>query len=413
MNEESLEFPKLRRMEAFPVKQQGQDFIALSDPEGLLREPVLLSPAGFFIASLCDGKRSVRDLQTAYVRRFGDIIPSSKIEEMLRQYDERLLLDSERYRSIKRRFDQEYLALPNRPMARAGGAYAAQPRQLLDQLSAILGQATGIEERDGLPAAVVAPHIDLARGARCYGEIYSLLFRSLQKRPPRGRPLVVILGTCHGEMEGPFALTSKNYLTPLGLVETDVVAAMELARAAGLEGMGDELSHRSEHSIEIQLPWLAALLGGTERFTALPVTCNSFMEAVSSRTSPAEDEAVGAFIGGLGELARSRPEVMLLASADLAHVGPRFGGRLPVDRPVMVSVGSKDREMLERVEAGDAEGFFSYVAAEGDARHICGLSPIYATVKVLEGPSRLVHYEQWVEPDGNSAVTFAALVSHE
>ncbi len=411
MSEPGLDYPKLRRLEAFPVKQQGQDFIALGDPEGFLREPVLLSPVTFFVASLCDGKRSVRDLQTAYVRRFGDIIPSSKIEEMLHQFDERLLLDTERYRSLKRRFDQEYLSLPNRPMTRAGGAYAAQPNELVNQIGSILALATGLDELDGLPRALVAPHIDLARGAKCYGEIYSVLFRSRRRRPAAGKPLVIILGTCHGEMEGPFALTSKNYLTPLGMVETDLAAAMELARAAGMDGMGDELSHRSEHSIEIQLPFLAALMGGVENFTALPITCNAFVEALESRTSPQEDAAVAAFTRALGELIASRSEVLLLASADLAHVGPRFGGRLPLDRSIMVSVGSKDREMLAKVEAGDAEGFFSYVAAEGDARHICGLSPIYAMAKTLYAPSRLVHYEQWVEPDGNSAVTFAGLVS--
>ena len=411
MTEPGLEHPKLRRLEPFPVKQQGQDFIALSDPEGYLRDAVLLSPVAFFVASLCNGQRSVRELQTAYVRQFGDIIPSSKIEEMLQQFDERLLLDTERYRSLKGRFDQEYLALPNRPMTRAGTAYAAQPRELLDELSSILSLAGGKEELDGMPRAVVAPHIDLARGARCYGEIYSLLFRSLRRRPPQERPLVVILGTCHGEMEGPFALTSKHYLTPLGLVETDLAAARELAQAADMDGLGDELSHRSEHSIEIQMPFLVALFGGPENFTALPVTCNAFMKSLESRTSPQEDTAIAAFTAALSGLVQSRQSVMLLASADLAHVGRRFGGRLPVDKPIMVSVGSKDKEMLSKVEEGDAEGFFAYVAAEGDARNICGLSPIYTLVKALGAPSRLVHYEQWVEPDGNSAVTFAALVS--
>ncbi len=409
MSEPGPDYPKLRRLEAFPVKQQGQDFIALADPEGFIREAVLLSPVGFFIASLCDGKRSVRDLQTAYVRRFGDIIPSAKIEEMLQQFDERLLLDTERYRSVKRRFDSEYMALPNRPMNRAGAAYAAQPRELLDQIGSILALATGREETDGLPRYAVAPHIDLARGARGYAEIYSLLFRAVRERPPQGKPLVVVLGTCHGEMEGPFALTSKHYLTPLGMVETDLAAAMELARAADMDGMGDELSHRLEHSIEIQMPFLVALFNGAENFTALPVTCNAFLGSLEARTSPQEDPAIASFTHALGELAASRPEVMVLASADLAHVGPRFGGRLPVDQARMVSVGVKDKEMLAHVEAGDAEGFFSYVAAEGDARHVCGLSPIYAATRAIEAPSRLLHYEQWVEPDGNSAVTFAAL----
>jgi hypothetical protein len=64
--------------------------------------------------------------------------------------------------------------------------------------------------------------------------------------------------------------------------------------------------------------------------------------------------------------------------------------------------------MLEPVLAADAGGFFASVASDGDARRICGLSPIYTLLRLLpQQPGRLLRYSQWPDPEG--AVTFCAV----
>lgn len=404
------EHPRLRRLEAFPARQQGKEVVALRDPEGYMRNLVVLQPPIYFIASLCDGTRSLRDIQAAYVRRFGDIITSDQVAAVIDELNRKMLLDSEEFRAYKRRLDEEYLSLPNRPMSSAGSAYAADPRALLQQIRSILMEAGDQEPLpDGLPVGVVAPHIDLDRGRDCYGKLYSLLAASSGGQAP---PLVVILGTCHGEMEGAFALTRKNYLTPFGLVETDVGLAEGIARAAGMDGLGDELSHRSEHSIEVQLPLLCVLFGGADRFRLLPITCNSFHPFISEGRSPSGDGEVSAFVSALkGLLSAMEGRLLFIASADLAHVGRRFGSLLPLDGVLLSSVIAKDKEMLREVEEGNAEGFYSYIASEGDSRHVCGLPPIYALTKALDGrKGRLVDHCHWFDPQEGSAVTFAGLV---
>ena len=46
-------------------------------------------------------------------------------------------------------------------------------------------------------------------------------------------------------------------------------------------------------------------------------------------------------------------------------------------------------------------------AADGDSRRICGLSPIYAFLRVLPGiRGELLRYRQWPDPQG--AVTYCA-----
>jgi AmmeMemoRadiSam system protein B len=403
------EFPTLRRLEAIPVKQQGRDLIALRDPQGYIKNLVALPPPIYFIASLCDGTRSLRDLQAAYVRQFGDIITSDQVAAIIGELDDKLLLDGDNFKAYKRRLDEEYLSLPNRPMTSAGNGYPADPRVLVEEIRAIMESAGEPEPLDGLPPAIIAPHIDLERGRECYGRLYSALAHSFEGQP---QPLVVILGTCHGEMEGPFALTRKNYLTPFGLVETDVGLAEGLAQAAGMEGLGDELSHRSEHSIEIQLPLLSVLFGGTDRFRLLPITCNNFYPFVEEDRSPCDDLGINSFITALkGLFLAMEDKVLFVASADLAHVGRRFGSLLPLDAVMLSSVIAKDKEMLERVERGDGEGFFSYVAADKDARHVCGLPPIYALCKTFEGwQGKLIDHCHWFDSQEGSAVTFADLV---
>jgi AmmeMemoRadiSam system protein B len=161
----------------------------------------------------------------------------------------------------------------------------------------------------------------------------------------------------------------------------------------------------------MQLPMLSMAFGGADRFRLLPITCNSFHPFIADGRSPAEDPQVSAFIAALkGLLSAMEKGVMFMASADLAHVGTRFGSLMPLDAVLLSSTTAKDKEMLAKVEAGDAEGFYSYVAAENDARHICGLSPIYTLVKALDGKrGELIDYGHWFDQAEGSAVTFAAM----
>jgi hypothetical protein len=90
-------------------------------------------------------------------------------------------------------------------------------------------------------------------------------------------------------------------------------------------------------------------------------------------------------------------------------VGPRFGDAEPSTSAVLGSVERADRSMLEAVTQGDPVGFYGSVMADGDARRICGLSPIYTFLRALPGVrGRLLRYSQWPDPMG--AVTFCSAV---
>jgi len=66
----------------------------------------------------------------------------------------------------------------------------------------------------------------------------------------------------------------------------------------------------------------------------------------------------------------------------------------------------KDEAILAHIRNVDAEGFFRAIQNERDSRRICGLTPIFFQLKLLEGcRSDIVSYDQWT--DGQSSVSFA------
>jgi AmmeMemoRadiSam system protein B len=152
------------------------------------------------------------------------------------------------------------------------------------------------------------------------------------------------------------------------------------------------------------------VLGESRPFTILPVLTSFVHEAMASGVDPEADPRVPRFVDALLEtMAASKRRLCVVAGADLAHVGPRFGDPTPNSSDFLRDVERADRAMLETVTAGDPTGFYGAVSSDGDSRRICGLSPIYTLLRVLPGVrGRLLRYSQWPDPHG--AVSFCAAV---
>lgn len=394
--------PRLRAVEAFPVEHEGQRCIALRDPAGFTDQIAVLPGPLLDLVSLFDGEHPVEAIREILRRRHGEAPSVEQIAALVDRLDDAGFLDSEQFRARRRATDDAFRQSAVRPAAHAGGAYAGEAAALREQIVGFFAPDRS-GPRAGTLSALIAPHIDFHRGGPTYGSAYQeVLDRS-------DADLYVILGTCHAGMSDPFAVTLKPYETPLGPVGADRDFYEALARRAGQDLLASEPAHRAEHSIEFQAVMLQSLLGGRRPFTILPVLASYLHEAVWAGTEPEADPRVPRFLDALREtVAASSRRVCLVAGVDLAHVGPRFGDPDPNTEASLAIVEREDRAMLESVVAGDARGFFARVAADRDARRICGLSPIYSLLRVLpEAPGRLIEYRQWPDPEG--AVTFCAV----
>jgi hypothetical protein len=219
----------------------------------------------------------------------------------------------------------------------------------------------------------------------------------------------IVLGTVHVPIRKPFALTRKDFATPLGPAGVDQAFLEALLGRVGRTYLDDEFAHRGEHSIEFQGVLIRHVTPDDRPVRIVPILCGSFHSFVQERRAPKHGDEVETFLAALRETLKDLGgRTVVIASADLAHVGPQFGDPRPLTPGQLREVEAADRHMLRSAEVGDASGFFQAVAGDGDRRHICGLPPIYAMLRVLEGhKGRLIRYAQW--PDPNGTVTFAAL----
>jgi hypothetical protein len=143
-------------------------------------------------------------------------------------------------------------------------------------------------------------------------------------------------------------------------------------------------------------------------FRILPVLCGSFGPLLSEGKDPREDPLVGAFLETLAEEAG---EALLVASVDLAHLGPRYGDAAALTEADLARTRDEDAEMLHVLAARDADGFYRCLADGQDRRRVCGLSALYSLAALLPAgrPGRLLAYEQTVFPEPGNTVTICAM----
>ena len=402
--------PRLRGVEAFPVEHEGERYLALRDPAGYTSSVVMLPMALLEVVSLFDGEHDVAEIQAAVLRQRGERMEAARIEELAQALEQHGFLDGAAFEARRADVDGAFLAAASRPASHAGGAYPAAAGTLAAMIDGFFATPHGPgpinrAAADGPPVrALIAPHIDFHRG----GPAYAWGYREVAERCDAD--VFVIFGTCHGGMAEPFALTRKAYDTPLGPAPVDVDFVDGLATRSGPSCFAAEIAHRNEHSIEFQAVFLRYLFAGRREVAIVPVLTSFVHEALARGKRPESDRRVARFLDALAEtVATSQRRVAFVAGADLAHVGPRFGDAEPVSRQQAARLADADRATLRTVTAGDAEAFFDDAVRDGDARRICGLSPIWTLLRAMNGsPGVLRHYGQ--TPDPQCVVTFASVV---
>ena len=167
---------------------------------------------------------------------------------------------------------------------------------------------------------------------------------------------IMILGVRHYPRGQPAAILSSGaWRTPLGDAQIDEVLAEALKEACPVLSE-DSVAHSTEHSLEVQLPFLQALV---PNFTFVPVALGTvrFESLVS----------VGETIGRVLESAKEN--VLLLTTSDLNHYEDDATTRI------------KDRKAIEQLLALDPRGL--YDVCRNEEISMCGLGPAVAMLTAL------------------------------
>ncbi len=372
--------PKLRPIQLHPVSHNGQEGVLLQDSLQLSDRMIFVPRALAPVLALMDGTRTPKGLQVGIQLRLGMYIPLPVIERLIAQLDESLMLENERFQQAWAKALAEYREAPYRPLAHVNAVYPEDPEELARVLDAYVAQAPPLPPPPPRPIrGLVSPHIDYARGGPIYGGIWTYA-REAVARAER----VIVLGTDHNGDFGAVTLTRQHYATPYGILPTDEDVVNALVDALGEdEAFREELHHRSEHSIELALVWLHHVRNRTP-VSVVPVLLGSFAHFTSGEANPREDKRLNAVIRVLQDAMRDRP-TLVIAAADLAHVGPAFGDPRPWGAAEKAQLRAADRELIQAMVQGNADAFYHAIARVQDRYRICGLPPIYMLLRVLEG----------------------------
>jgi AmmeMemoRadiSam system protein B len=404
-----LERPQLRPHLAATPESGGGTFVIwdqLRLAERRLRVTALeLTWLRFF-----DGQHTLRDMQTEAMQRLGgQLIPLDVFDRLVKALDEALFLEGPRFRSRLR----EHADNPIRPPS-CTGCYGDEPETIRRQLDRLFSSPAG-PGRPGRRRAdkrflgALVPHIDYGRG----GLSYAWAFKEVFERTAAS--LFVIIGTSHYSRHR-FTLTRKHFRTPLGLARTDQAYVDRLVAHYGDGLFDDELmAHLPEHSIELEVVFLQYLLGDTP-FRIVPLVVGSFHDCILDGRDPDRQDDIARMIAALRAVEQETPEaICYLISGDLAHIGPKFGDPRPVQSPALEHSRKQDHGILAHLAGAgrtpDPTGYYRFIADEGDSRRICGLPPTYTLLQAVRpGSGEVVHYDQYVHPEGEESVSFASVV---
>jgi AmmeMemoRadiSam system protein B len=398
--------PPLRStLDLMPSPIPERPGLLVRDPFRFTQTVLVIPPPLVPLLALFDGTRSETDLREALVRVTGEV----QVGELLRHLVDTLhkggFLQDELFEAMKQAREREFADAPRREAAHAGSAYPEEASALRETLARYMDghdpEAAAAAGADGL-LGIAAPHVSPDGGWRCYRAAYAALGAEHAART------FVILGTSHFGAPERFGLTRKPYVTPAGEAPADLAVVDALAQSSGAVVVED-YCHAVEHAIEFQVVFLQHRFGPGVRI--VPILCGPFARA-TEQGRPEDHAEVGRFLEALADLARRDADrLVFVLGVDMAHVGRRYGDafRARAGFGKMTSVEARDRERLERVLAGDADGFWSLVQRDGDPLRWCGASPLYSFLRAVRpGGGELLRYEQW-NIDDASVVSFAGI----
>jgi AmmeMemoRadiSam system protein B len=400
----SASLPRLRTdLDFMPSPVEEQPGLLIRDSLQYSDAVLIIPPALVECLSCFDGQQTSLDLRQMLVNITGNFQVGDMEANLTAALTQSGFLEDETFAQMKAGKEKAFAEATVREPAHAGNAYPDEPAELREVMDEWMGSGTATPAKRKL-IGIAAPHVSPQGGYESYRSAYRLLTPDYKERT------FVILGTSHyGESER-FGLTRKPYRTPWGDALTDVGLVNELTSKAGDAVGTEDYCHAVEHSIEFQVLFLQSIYGPDVKI--LPILCGSYAHSIYVGGKPEADERVNRFLEVLGEIgAREANRLTWVLGIDMAHMGRRYGDSFAAtaNQDEMLRVGGRDRQRMDRIAAGDAQGFWDLVQENRDDLKWCGSSPVYTFLKAKpEARGQLENYEQW-NIDEQSVVSFAGM----
>jgi MEMO1 family protein len=250
----------------------------------------------------------------------------------------------------------------------AGRFYPANPERLRADIQSYLSSS------QKTPAiACMVPHAGYMYSGQVAGAVFSRL-----EIPAT----CIVLGPNHTGRGHPLAIMKEGaWRTPLGelLIDSDVADDITQEFPALSE---DSAAHRSEHSIEVEVPFLQVCRSDV-KFVPIAIGTGQLVLL----------EQLGEAIANV--MKNSRESVLIVASSDMNHYEDDATTRV------------KDRKAIEKILALDAPGLYQTVMNESIS--MCGFGPVVAMLTAARRlgaqKAELAQYATSADVSGDHKVT--------
>jgi AmmeMemoRadiSam system protein B len=392
--------PQLRPLQAVRLSERREDGIAVCDPGGLSDVMLTLPNAALLLMTMMDGHHTCEEIREKFYHTVGQLVSRDSIHSLLEHLESAHFLEGPTFESHYRALQDEYRSNPVRQLP-LGSALASleNPGASFDEM---LAQVKPMD-LPGPVCGLIAPHLDYPRGRPCYAKAYA----TLRDRPAPDR--VIILGTNHFSRSVGVVATKNHFSTPLGVTHTEVFFIEQLEARCG-DLRTHELDHAREHSIELQVAWLQHLFG-PDKFAMAPFLCPDPCGPTDAAADIDPGVNLRAFATALGELIAASPgDTLIVAGADLSHVGPEFGDERSLDDVFLKETEEIDQRALAQLVTDGPEGWLRSVGADHNPTRICSAGCVFALAMALPHASASVlEYHQAVDPQSRQGVTCAAV----
>ncbi len=415
VEKDSKNYPILRNLQYSPLKQGEEQYIVLWDPSGLSSEKLVLPLNFFYLFQFFDGEHSLEQVGAEYLKKYGEFMMPDRLTKLVSDLDEKLFLEGERLKQVQAQAFEAYRKLESRPMAFAGQQYESDPAKLRAQIDGFYSSKEGPEKGKAECAGqtikgLVAPNFEL-KGA---GPIYAWGYQEL--REGQVPDVLVLIGTCHAGLEGGIAFTDKDFETPFGTVPVNRAIIDLIRKETGETFFVEDIAHLREHSLELQLPFLKHALGEGREISIVPILVDFPPETLTGGEYQQLFHRIDQFLTITKRaIQASGQQVCVIGSANLAHIGIRYGDKTPPTDFSFHRCMQIDLEMLKKAEEADPEGFAEFILKEGNQRRILGFGVIFSLMKLLKRDGedfkgQVLRYDRGITDQFNSTVTYASIV---
>jgi len=223
---------------------------------------------------------------------------------------------------------------------KAGSWYPGEADALRGRIRQLASESadTQLDPQYGKLRALIVPHAGYDYSGSTAAAGFKLLKGEKYRR-------VVVIGAAHYEdVAGMSVLDVDAYQTPLGKVELDRAAIDPMHRSPLV--MSHPYAHDREHSIEMQLPFLQAML--EPGWKLVPILIGDLTRL--------QYQQAGRLVGKLLD-----EDTLLVISGDFIHYGPGYDFvPFPHDEETAQRIAHLDKGIVEHIRNIDPDGLSRY-----------------------------------------------------